>query len=84
MIAILFVCAMSGSGKSSMMNAIFRIEELVGGRITIDGLDIAAVPLTTLRSTLGIIPVITYKPSRALVIHTQWCDTDSIVILIIQ
>ena len=44
-----------------MMNAIFRIEELVGGRITIDGLDIAAVPLSKLRSSLGIIPVRMYE-----------------------
>ena len=54
----MYVCAMPGSGKSSMMNAIFRIEELVGGRIIIDGLDISTVPLKTLRSTLGIIPVL--------------------------
>ena len=47
----------SGSGKSSMMNALFRLEELVGGQISIDGINIADVPLIKLRSVLGIIPV---------------------------
>jgi len=38
------------------MNALFRMQELSGGKITIDGFDISTVPLTTLRSRVGIIP----------------------------
>ena len=38
------------------MVALFRIQELAAGKITIDGLDIADVPLPILRSKLGIIP----------------------------
>lgn len=38
------------------MVALFRIENLQGGRILIDGIDIASLPLHFLRSRLGIIP----------------------------
>ncbi|KAG6596104.1 ABC transporter C family member 5 [Phytophthora cinnamomi] len=46
----------TGAGKSSLTMALFRINELVSGRIIIDGVDIATMPLRTLRSNLSIIP----------------------------
>lgn len=46
----------TGAGKSSLTMALFRINELVSGRIIIDGTDIAQVPLKTLRSGLSLIP----------------------------
>lgn len=46
----------TGAGKSSLTMALFRMNELVSGRILIDGIDIATVPLTTLRSRVSIIP----------------------------
>lgn len=46
----------TGAGKSSLTMALFRINELVSGRIVIDGTDIAHVSLKTLRSGLSIIP----------------------------
>jgi ATP-binding cassette subfamily C (CFTR/MRP) protein 1 len=46
----------TGAGKSSLTMALFRTNELVSGRIVIDGVDIATVPLRTLRSRLSIIP----------------------------
>ncbi|OWZ22784.1 ABC transporter [Phytophthora megakarya] len=46
----------TGAGKSSLTMALFRINELVSGRILIDGIDIATVQLRILRSNLSIIP----------------------------
>ncbi|KAJ7947402.1 ABC transporter C family member 2-like [Quillaja saponaria] len=46
----------TGAGKSSMLNALFRIVELERGRIIIDGCDIAKLGLTDLRKVLSIIP----------------------------
>jgi len=46
----------SGSGKSSLTLCLFRVEEICGGKILIDGQDIAKVGLQTLRSSLTIIP----------------------------
>jgi ABC-type multidrug transport system fused ATPase/permease subunit len=46
----------TGAGKSSIMSALFRITELSGGSITIDGKDIGKIGLQDLRSRLAIIP----------------------------
>ncbi|KAL9122393.1 MAG: hypothetical protein Q9187_001059 [Circinaria calcarea] len=46
----------TGAGKSSIMSALFRLVELSGGSISIDGINIATVGLHDLRSRLAIIP----------------------------
>ncbi|XP_052851265.1 multidrug resistance-associated protein 1 isoform X4 [Drosophila gunungcola] len=46
----------TGAGKSSLTLALFRIIEAAGGRIAIDGVDIATMGLHMLRSRLTIIP----------------------------
>ncbi|XP_059160756.1 multidrug resistance-associated protein 1-like [Physella acuta] len=46
----------TGAGKSSMTVALFRIIEAAGGKIIIDGLDIAKFGLHDLRSKLTILP----------------------------
>lgn len=46
----------TGAGKSSAIQCLFRLYELQGGRIVIDGVDIATLRLFDLRSSLGIIP----------------------------
>ncbi|KAI1115856.1 P-loop containing nucleoside triphosphate hydrolase protein [Nemania sp. NC0429] len=46
----------TGAGKSSIMSTLFRLVEISGGHITIDGIDIGTVGLHDLRSRLAIIP----------------------------
>jgi ABC-type multidrug transport system fused ATPase/permease subunit len=46
----------TGSGKSTVFQALYRFIEVAGGRITIDGVNIAGVPLHRLRRALAIIP----------------------------
>lgn len=48
------ICGRTGSGKSSTVMALFRAmdQSLVSGRILLDDVDIATVPLTLLRSSL--------------------------------
>ncbi|KIM34225.1 hypothetical protein M408DRAFT_303315 [Serendipita vermifera MAFF 305830] len=46
----------TGSGKSSLMSCMFRLVELSGGKISIDGVDISQLGLMDLRSKIAIIP----------------------------
>lgn len=46
----------TGSGKSSLLLALFRMVELRAGRIIIDGVDTRAVGIGDLRSRMSIIP----------------------------
>ena len=44
------ICGRTGSGKSSLILALFGMIELHGGSITIDGIDLAGVPCEEVRS----------------------------------
>ncbi|CAI9089677.1 OLC1v1024296C2 [Oldenlandia corymbosa var. corymbosa] len=46
----------TGAGKSSMINALFRLVELEKGRILVDDCDVGKFGLKDLRKVLGIIP----------------------------
>lgn len=46
----------TGAGKTSTIQSLFRLYDLAGGRITIDGVDISCLRLQDLRSKIGVIP----------------------------
>ncbi|KAI1503272.1 P-loop containing nucleoside triphosphate hydrolase protein [Biscogniauxia marginata] len=46
----------TGAGKSSIVNALFRLSELSSGRISIDGQNISQLRLEDLRGRLSIVP----------------------------
>jgi ABC-type multidrug transport system fused ATPase/permease subunit len=50
------VVGRTGAGKSSIMITLFRMAELSGGSIEIDGVDISKIGLNDLRSGVSIIP----------------------------
>lgn len=50
------VVGRTGAGKSSLINALFRLAELDEGSIHVDGVDISAIGLSQLRSRMAIIP----------------------------
>ena len=52
----LAVVGPSGAGKSTLARLMYRFYDLTGGRITIDGQDIARVTQDSLRAAIGIVP----------------------------
>ncbi len=50
------VIGRTGSGKSTLFQALYRFVELESGHIEIDGVNIANLPLENLRSSLAIVP----------------------------
>ena len=52
---ILGIIGPNGSGKTTLVNLIMRFYDLDGGRITLDGVDIAALRRADLRSDVGMV-----------------------------
>ncbi|KKC24390.1 ABCB family ABC transporter ATP-binding protein/permease [Sphingomonas sp. SRS2] len=52
----LAVVGPSGAGKSTLARILYRFYEISGGRVTIDGQDIAKVTQASLRQAIGIVP----------------------------
>ncbi|MFJ3584907.1 ABC transporter ATP-binding protein [Streptomyces sp. NPDC090127] len=45
----------TGAGKTTLVNLLMRFYEVTGGRITLDGVDISAMPREELRSGIGMV-----------------------------
>ena len=45
----------TGAGKTTLVNLVMRFYELDGGRITLDGIDITAMPRAALRGRIGMV-----------------------------
>jgi ABC-type multidrug transport system fused ATPase/permease subunit len=50
------VVGRTGSGKTTLLMALFRMLDIAGGRILVDGVDIASLPLREVRKRISIIP----------------------------
>jgi len=70
------ICGRTGSGKSSLLGALFRATDVQGGHICIDGLDIGTVPVTLLRSRLTLIPQVC---ARWLPLALHWLLVSSLL-----
>lgn len=69
------VVGRTGAGKSSLMQAIFRITELDSGSIAIDGFDLAKIGLNDVRRGVAIIPqdALLFSGSKLLFYLTSDC-----------
>lgn len=56
------VVGRSGAGKSSLSVALLRLAPLEGGKIVIDGVDVATLGLTLLRRAVTLIPQVSRTP----------------------
>ncbi|KQT19684.1 metal ABC transporter permease [Methylobacterium sp. Leaf399] len=72
----------SGAGKSTLSRLLFRFYEPQGGRITIDGQDIADVQQASLRAVIGMVPQDTVLFNDTIgynIRYGQWDASDAAV-----
>ena len=50
------IAGRTGSGKSSLLLALYRMINVTGGSVRLDGVDVAGVGLDALRRNLAVIP----------------------------
>ena len=70
----------SGAGKSTISRLLYRFYDLSGGRITIDGQDIAKVTQQSLRQAIGMVPqdtVLFNDTIRYNIRYGRWEATDA-------
>ena len=63
------VVGRSGSGKSSLVAALLRLVEVEQGALRIDGVELAGLPLATLRGAIGVVRV---APPRCVAPPLAW------------
>jgi ATP-binding cassette subfamily B protein len=70
----------SGAGKSTISRLLFRLYDISGGRILIDGQDIREVTQTSLRAAIGMVPqdtVLFNDTIRYNIRYGRWDATDA-------
>jgi len=70
----------SGAGKSTISRLLYRFYDLSGGRITIDGQDIAKVTQRSLRQAIGMVPqdtVLFNDTIRYNIRYGRWAASDA-------
>ena len=70
----------SGAGKSTISRLLFRLYDVSGGRILIDGQDIRNVTQTSLRASIGMVPqdtVLFNDTIRYNIRYGRWDATDA-------
>ncbi|MBS0244904.1 MAG: ABC transporter ATP-binding protein, partial [Proteobacteria bacterium] len=67
----------SGAGKSTLVNLLLRFYDLEGGRILIDGQDIAAVTQDSLRSKIGVVTQDTSLLHRSVMDNILYGNPDA-------
>src|SRR5438309_8062015 len=70
----------SGAGKSTISRLLFRLYDVSGGRILIDGQDIRSVTQASLRSAIGMVPqdtVLFNDTIRYNIRYGRWAASDA-------
>jgi ATP-binding cassette, subfamily B, heavy metal transporter len=70
----------SGAGKSTISRLLFRLYDISGGRITVDGQDIRDVTQASLRAAIGMVPqdtVLFNDTIRYNIRYGRWDATDA-------
>jgi ATP-binding cassette subfamily B protein len=70
----------SGAGKSTISRLLFRLYDVSGGHITIDGQDIRSVTQSSLRASIGMVPqdtVLFNDTIRYNIRYGRWNATDA-------
>jgi ATP-binding cassette, subfamily B, multidrug efflux pump len=62
----LAVVGYTGSGKTTLVNLIARLQDVTGGNIFIDGAEIRTIPLSVLRGNIGYVPQETFLFSETI------------------
>ena len=68
------VAGRTGCGKSTLMMALKRIVEPSSGHVLVDGVDVAGVSLTNLRSQLALVPQVPHWKPHCLFTSGSACD----------
>ncbi len=66
----------TGSGKTTLVNLIPRLYEVIDGAILLDGRDIRSFPLKTLREFIGFVPQVNFLFSDTIARNINWGSRD--------